>query len=112
MTPHSNSTNADERQRLGPPLMNDNVLYHSLLGLGTMQQVSGSVLRPSEASAFVNTCRLCVSDWRFTCWRLEFSSQVVPTPLRSGELRQVRARRRIPHPERCHAAGQLHLGKQ
>ncbi len=37
---------------------NDNVLYHSLLGLGTMQQVSGSVLRPSEARAFVNTCRL------------------------------------------------------
>src|SRR5450759_5320270 len=35
----------------------DSVLYHSLLGLGTMQQASGSVLRPSEASAFVNTCR-------------------------------------------------------
>ena len=41
---------------------NDNVLYHLLLGLGTMQQVSGSVLRPSEASAFVNTCRLPVTN--------------------------------------------------
>src|ERR1035437_3415954 len=66
----------------------------------------------SSPCTSADTGRLCVSDWRFTCWRLEFSSQVVPTPLRSGELRQVRARRRIPHPERCHAAGQLHLGKQ
>ena len=42
--------------------MNDNDLYHSLLWLGTMQQVSGSVLRPSEASAFVNTSRLVVTN--------------------------------------------------
>jgi hypothetical protein len=44
-------------------LGNDSVLYHSLFGLASQQQILGAlsempVLRPSEANTFVNTCRL------------------------------------------------------
>ena len=51
-------TFAESLAHFGRQSFDMNPLCHSLLGLASVQPVVGADLRPSEMSAFIDTCRL------------------------------------------------------